>query len=173
MKKILFVAILSIMYVSTIVAQEKYLGARIGYNATYFQNDGSKIGETQDNYFVSIYKDTKIIPFLFFQSGLEYTKAGGSVNQHDYAIHYLGVPLGIKAKLGPLFVTGGATFNVRISEKNNLFENSSKWYDTNVFAQAGVEILFLTLDVKYIWGLTNIQNDMTNHGVQAGIGFRF
>ncbi|QZT38766.1 PorT family protein [Halosquirtibacter xylanolyticus] len=173
MKKLIIMFALCLVSMTNSFAQEKHYGVRLGYNGTHLQDNGDKVGSAENNYFISMYKDSKIMPFLFLNSGLEYTKYGGDVLNQSYELHYVGIPLGLKVKFGPLFVVGGAAFNVKVSEKNNPYSSSSKWYDTNAFAQAGLEILFLTIDAKYTWGLTDVQNNITNNGLQVGVGVRF
>ncbi len=177
MKKIILIAGLTFLLLNSNAQKKKQFGVRAGYLASYMTLNGEMLGHANDNYFVTIYRDTNIFPFLHFQSGLEYTKMGGSFNNHSHYINYLGVPLGLKAKVGPIYALGGASFNIKLSENtsfpNTPFMGTSKWYDTNAFIGAGLEILIFTFDVKYIHGLTDINNGLKNNGYQIGLGLRF
>lgn len=171
--KRLLVSISFMFLVVVSFAQDKHYGVRIGYQSSAFVADGDKVGSSSDNYFLSVYKDVPLLPLFFLNTGLEYSKVGGDINNSDYKLHYLGIPLAVKAKVGPVYALAGAAFNVKVSDKNNPFEDNAKWYDTNAFVGAGLEIIIFTLDVKYIWGMTEIQNNMNNNGFQVGLGLRF
>lgn len=178
MKQRLFLAVaLSLIALTSNAQKDKSYGVRAGYTSSHLSVDGDKIGSTDNNYFVSLYKDTKVFPFLHFQSALEYSRMGGTYQNHSHHADYLGVPLSLKVKFGPLYAFGGGAFNVKLSENdffpNTDYSSSSKWYDTNAFVGAGLEIIIFTLDVKYVKGLTNINNGLKNDGYQIGLGLRF
>lgn len=178
MTKKIFITIALALLVTIVNAQaKKNYGIRSGYSRTYMSKGGHKLGRSQSNYFLNIYKDTKIIPFLKFQSGLEYTRTGGTVDHISHYSNYLGVPLALKVKVGPLYALAGGSFNVKLSEKkspaDSVFEGKSKWYDSNAFVGVGIEILILTFDIKYTKGLTKVNNGLKNNGFQAAIGLRF
>nr|WP_319397872.1 outer membrane beta-barrel protein [uncultured Carboxylicivirga sp.] len=171
-KKFLALTVALTLFIS-IKAQDESMGVRIGYQNSIMKVDGNKIGSSGKSFYVNAYKDTKLMPFLYFQSGLQYTQATSEIESYDYKINYLGVPVAMKIKVGPVYGLGGAAFNVKLNEKNNPFDNSSSWYDANAFVGAGVKILFMTIDGRYMWGLKNVNNGIHNNSFQVGLGLRF
>lgn len=173
MNKILII-MLALVFGTSAYAQEKEFGIRFGYlNSSMNDVNGNNYGRSQDGFFVGAYNDTKMLPFLYLQTGLEYTQMGTEKGVFDYKVHYLGVPAALKVKIGPLFAFGGAAFNVRLTDNDNPFGDNNKWYDTNAFAGVGFELLVFTVDAKYIWGLTDVNEGLNNDGFQIGVGLRF
>ncbi|MCY1723433.1 outer membrane beta-barrel protein [Prolixibacteraceae bacterium Z1-6] len=172
MKKIIGLAVL-LLSIIAVQAQDHNIGLRVGYQNSRMLVDGSKLGSSGNSIYVNAYKDTQMLPFLFFHSGLQYSQSESTIENMDYRLNYLGAPVGLKVKLGPVNAIGGAAFNVKLNEKNSPFEKSAKWYDTNAFLGAGFNILFLNVDARYVWGLTNINNGIHNNGFQIGLGLRF
>jgi len=172
MKKIIGLAVVLIWALST-QAQGEKIGLRVGYQNTMMKVDGSKIGDTGSSFFLNVYKDARIIPFLFFHSGLQYSQAKADISGDNYTINYLGAPVGLKAKLGPVYGLAGATFNVKLSEKNSPTGDDAKWYDTNTFVGLGFNILMLNIEGRYSWGLTDINSGIHNDAFQIGLGIRF
>lgn len=177
MTKKIFITIALALLIGSVNAQQKSFGIRSGYSSTFMSKSGHKTGSSEDNYFIHLYKDTKIFPFIHLQSGLEYSRTGGSIDKFSHNINYIGVPLALKVKVGPIYAIGGGTFNVKLSETSSPsespFKGSSKWYDTNAFVGLGLEIFIVTFDIKYTHGLTSINNGFRNNGYQASIGLRF
>lgn len=175
MKKQLFILLLlCISLTSNAQDRDQNIGLRFGYINSNMNNvDGDSYGKSQDGFYVAAYKDVKLMPFLFVQSGLEFTQMGAEVGNSDYKVNYLGVPAALKVKVGPVFAFGGGAFNFRLSDNENPFSDNNKWFDTNAFAGVGVEILMFTVDAKYIWGLTDVNSGLNNDGLQLGVGLRF
>ncbi|MBS2098569.1 outer membrane beta-barrel protein [Carboxylicivirga linearis] len=171
-KRILTLAVVLTLFIST-QAQDKSMGLRIGYQSSYMMVDNSKVGSSGNSFYVNAYRDNKLLPFLFFHSGLQYSQSESTIESHDYKINYLGAPLAMKVKVGPIYALGGASFNVKLNEKNNPFESSSSWYDTNAFVGAGFKLLFMTIDTRYMWGLTDVNQGIHNNSFQVGLGLRF
>jgi len=177
MSKKVFLTIGVALLLFNVNAQKKNIGIRAGYLKSHMSYQGDKMGSSDNNYFMTIYKDSKLFPFLYFQSGLEYTRMGGSYNNQTRSVDYLGVPLALKAKVGPVYAFGGASFNVKLSENGTFpdtpFAGKNKWYDSNAFVGAGIEIIIFTFDIKYVRGLTDVNNGIKNNGYQMGLGLRF
>ncbi|WP_163709663.1 outer membrane beta-barrel protein [Mangrovibacterium lignilyticum] len=169
-----FIGLATIMLlVFTLHAQDTKLGVRVGYQNTRMSVDGDKVGDTGNSFYLNVYKDSKIIPFLFFHSGIQYSQAKAGFDNGDYRINYLGAPIGLKAKVGPLYGLAGATFNVKLSDDNSPTGESAKWYDTNTFVGLGFSFLMLNVEGRYAWGLTDINQGIHNNAFQIGLGLRF
>ena len=176
MKKAILTLSLILVYVigTTAVAQDKKVGIRAGYQSSFLSDDGNKVGGSKSGFYAGAYRDTKVFPFLRFSTGIEYSQLGTSnLDNGDYALNYVGIPLGIKAQVGPVFASAGSGFNIKVAESGNPYSNSAKWYDIPAYVGAGINILFVTVEAKQIWGLTNINNGLNNNSFQLGLSMRF
>lgn len=171
MKKTIGIVV-ALIFVVSLQSQAQKIGLRVGYQNTMMKVDGSKIGKTGSSLYINAYKDTRIIPFLFFHSGLQYSQAKAKITDENYTINYLGAPVGLKAKLGPIYGLAGATFNVKLSENNSPSGDKAKWYDTNTFVGLGFSFLMLNIEGRYSWGMTDINNGIHNNAFQIGVGIR-
>ncbi len=141
------------------LAQEKNFGIRGGYQTSYLTQDGDKIGSSKSGFYVGAYKDTKVFPFLHFNTGVEYSQLGASnLDNGDYKLNYVGVPLALKVKVGPLYAIGGSGFNVKVSENGTPFDDKAKWFDIPAYVGAGFNILFVAVEARQTWVLTDINN---------------
>ncbi|MBS2213557.1 outer membrane beta-barrel protein [Carboxylicivirga mesophila] len=157
-----------------VMAQDKKFGIRGGYQTSYLTQDGDKVGSSKSGFYLGAYKDTKVLPFLHVNTGLEYSQFGASkLDNGDYTLNYIGVPLALKVKVGPLYALGGSGFNVKVAEKGNPFDSSAKWFDIPAYVGAGFNILFVAVEAKHTWGLTDINNGLNNNGFQVGLSMRF
>lgn len=173
MKNITIVAALLLLTMTHVRAQDKHYGIRMGYQSSTMMLDTEKQGGSLNGYYISAYRDAKVLPFLHFNTGIEYMRMGSEVSKQDYKLDYLGVPLALKLKVGPLYALGGGMINFKISEKGNPYNSSAKWYDTNAFVGGGLNILIFSVEAKYMWGLTKVNNGLKNNGLQIGCGIRF
>ena len=156
------------------LAQDKKFGIRGGYQTSYLTQDGDKTGSSKSGFYLGAYKDTKVFPFLHVNTGLEYSQMGASnLDNGDYTLNYIGVPLALKAKVGPLYALAGSGFNVKVAEKGNPYDSSAKWFDIPAYVGAGFNILFVAVEAKHTWGLTDINNGLSNNGFQVGLSMRF
>lgn len=156
------------------LAQDKKFGIRGGYQSSYLTQDGDKVGSSKSGFYVGAYKDTKVFPFLHVNTGLEYSQLGASkLDNDDYTLNYIGVPLALKVKVGPLYAIGGTGFNVKVSEKGSPYSDSAKWFDIPAYVGAGFNILFLAVEARQTWGLTDINHGLNNNSFQVGLSMRF
>ncbi len=49
----------------------------------------------------------------------------------------------------------------------------AKWFDIPTYVGAGVNILFVSIEAKQIWGMTNVNNGLNNNSFQVGLSMRF
>ncbi|WP_430811028.1 MULTISPECIES: outer membrane beta-barrel protein [unclassified Carboxylicivirga] len=154
-------------------AQDKHTGVRVGYQSSVMMKDSHKYGSHGDGFYAAFYRDTKVLPFFFFNAGMEYSRVTTEIEKQDYKLDYLGIPLALKLKLGPIFAQGGAAINFKLNEIGNPFDDKAEWFDTNAFVGAGLSFFMLNVEAKYLWGLTEVHNGIKNNGLQLGIGLRF
>jgi len=148
-------------------------------------DDASKLSGTENlqAFYVGVFRDNKLIPLLSLGSGLEYVQNGYRIEDNDYkrVLHYISVPLHVKAKIGPVFGLAGFAPSIKVSEK--IFENGDKrnpasdekseWFDVPFQAGVGVKILFFTIEARYHWGLMEVNRGNRNQYFQLGAAISF
>lgn len=180
MKKILL-AILMIVFASGVMAQEVFsLGPKIGYNSNTLTTNLDSVQSSIKNSF-QIGAFIRIGRKVYFQPEANYEvvtgtlnkSAGSSVQSQDITIESLKVPalLGIKLinKEGfNLRMMAGPAYTFLLNKKldpqhmNELWPiqsaddlKNSVW---SVQMGAGLDVFFITLDVRYEMGIDNIYN---------------
>ena len=168
---------------------EKVGGIRAGWQYSGIYESGSlPTGyDPMSAFYVGLFKDVKIIPLLRFGLGLEYSQVGlvsdNSNIDNSLKLHYLYVPLYLKVKLGPVFALGGASPGFKVGEKlvvlgqevslNN--DNKANAFDVPLFLGAGLKILFISVEVRYNWGMINVYDNPSakNQYLQVGAAISF
>lgn len=112
--------------------------------------------EWKEGYFFGIRKDVKLVPALFVNFGLLYSQQGAIVNYEDlkdvnFKTGYLDIPVGLKVKMGPIFVTGGVSGNIKIEDNFDSLENASKidGFDMAYSVGVGFKISVISLDIRW------------------------
>lgn len=157
---------------------------RAGYHSASMVLDGEKPdgSDSHNSFYLGFSRDTKIIPLLWFGSGVEYFQNG--VNYADDTkriLHTLSVPVDLKVKLGPVYGLTGFAANFVVSEKIKTDNSSttlpegekSNWFDAPFFIGAGVKILFVSVEARYHWGTFEARNSLYNQYLQVGASFTF
>jgi hypothetical protein len=182
LKLILLVAFFAFGVIAT-QAQDK-IGIRAGYQASSLYKDGSQLPDTDPlgSFYVGLFRDNKIVPAIHFGIGLEYFQTGAKQdNDNKLVLNYISLPVYLKAKLGPVFGLGGIGANFKIGEKIYVDgtsskpsdEDKSKAVDFPVFVGLGFKILIITIEGRYHWGLTDINDGYKNQYFQVGAGISF
>ena len=167
----------------SVKAQDK-IGIRAGYQSSAFYKSGSQITGTDPygSFYVGLFKDNKIIPAIHLGIGLEYMQTGMKMDDNNkQVLNYLSIPVYAKVKIGPVFALGGLAGNFKVGEKVFVNGNSasptdaqkSKTVDVPLFLGAGVKIMIFTLEMRYHWGLTQINNGASSHYLQLGAAVSF
>jgi hypothetical protein len=183
----IFIAIFAVATISVYAQDNKKpekFGFRAGFQNSSFHKDGSKVSGTKDynSFYVGLFRDNKLMPALHLGTGLEYLQNGAKMgNDRKLLIHYLSVPVYLKAKIGSLFALGGMAANFKLSEKYTVGGNSTtltdeqkpKSIDFPVFAGVGMKILLFSFEVRYHWGLTKSKEGVKNQYLQIGAGIAF
>jgi hypothetical protein len=159
-------------------------GIRGGYHLATMVEDGSKpdTAKNLSSFYVGLFKDQKIAKILYWGSGIEYFQNGLKYSKgSNVKMHTISVPVNLKVKIGPVYGRGGITANFMVKEKIEYQdrkydpEKSEKanWFDSAVFAGVGVEILFLSVEARYHWGLIDAKNGLYNRYFQLGATVTF
>jgi hypothetical protein len=157
-------------------------GIRAGYQSSIYVKGGDQLTGTTplEKFYIGVYRDTRIIPTLHFGSGVEYYQNGARINDDNKRVlHYVGVPLYLKAKVGPVFALGGFEPSIKVSEKQYLAgvkstpSNKSNWFDAPFFLGAGLKILIVTIEARYHWGTIGAYDGAYSQYLQVGAALSF
>jgi hypothetical protein len=189
-KSILVLSALVFLGAMSLLAQDKKESARkvgtlrLGWHSASQVLDGDKQqgSESHNSIFLGFSRDTKIIPLLWFGSGVEYFQNGLDYTDNTRRVlHTISVPVNLKLKLGPVYALTGFAANFKVSEKiktgdssvNPLDSDKSKWFDAPFFMGAGLKILFVSVEARYHWGTIEARNSLYNRYLQVGAAFTF
>jgi hypothetical protein len=112
--------------------------------------------EWKEGYFFGIRKDLKLVPALFLNVGLLYSQQGAIVDEKqlgdiEFKAGYLDFPIGLKVKLGPMFVTGGVSGNIKIEDNFDSIDSASEidGFDWVYSVGVGLQVSVVSLDVRW------------------------
>jgi len=169
--------------VTSVYAQNK-IGVRTGYQNSTIKQDGTMISGTDsyNSFYIGLFKTHKIIPAVHFGYGLEYMTTGAEWNDNaeNVVLSHLSVPMYLEGKIGPVFALSGVAANFKINEKYSGIISDSPFgeekfntVDFPVFLGAGFKIMLFTLEARYHWGLTEINEGVKSQYLQLGVGVSF
>ncbi len=157
-----------------------------GWSAADLVIDGEEVTDVRHGFFGGVRKDFKLAPIFSLNTGILYVQKGATFKfgdaESEWELDYLELPVGLKAKLGPVFATAGLSANIRINsqidgEKTSDIED----FDVNAFALSsslglGVKILMFSVDARWQYGFTDIISDndgdaVNNNYFLIGLGF--
>ena len=166
---------------------------QVGYNYSSLISSGNHFGDSKGSFYISLYKEMKVMPFIHLGSGLEYIKNGSYISNENKGIYfvdgeilptddyvylnYLTIPLHLTAKLGPFAglvgVSGSYRVDARlISDEENRKLNNKSYFnrlDAGVYLGVRVTLLFVGIEARYTWGLVNVIDNYKNQNLQIGL----
>ncbi len=157
-------------------------GFRIGYQYSNLNNNDEDAADHLDRGYIGYVRKIKIVPLIHIETGLEYMIAGAQQSDDvRLQLHYLTVPAQGVLKLGPFVGVAGLNGNFRIAEDFTVDgekvdrddDDRAAAFDLAVDAGAGFNILFMTIEARYYWGLLEVDNGWYNRYWQAGLKFHF
>lgn len=147
-------------------------GIRAGWQLSNFYGDNysSSLTEPFHSFYVGIYGEKKLVPLLRFGAGIEFSQTGTRVKDFDdtkFVRSNLYIPLYLKLKLGPLFALGGIAPNFGVGNKQTLLgediplddKDKTNTLDSPVFLGLGVNIMMISIEARYHWGLMDLNKD--------------
>ena len=177
-----FILLIVIILPVNAKGDDKIGGVRAGFHSSALFEDGGMLqpyGHNQ-NFYVGITREKRIVPILHYGLGLEYFQNGGVIDDDNkHTLHYLSIPVGVKLKLGPFFTRGGIAPSFKVGEKYLSageeidLEEKAKTFDAPVFLGAGFNIMIITIEARYHWGLVELNNGVTSQYLQIGAGISF
>ncbi len=157
-------------------------GIRAGWNYSQYFNGGNSLAGTTDysSFYAGFFRDNRIIPMLHFGTGIEYYQNGSKTNDNNQRVlHYIGVPLYLKFKIGPVFALSGFEPSFKVGEKNTLLgqdldpPQSANWFDAPFFLGAGLKIAIFSVEIRYHWGTVDAFNSAKSQYLQLGGAISF
>jgi hypothetical protein len=196
MKRALLTSVLILMTIAVVQGQKINFGPKIGYSASKLSTNLPEIAEsTRHNFMAGLF--LRIGNKVYFQPEVMYHARGGildSVGQvQKIKFSNIDVPFIVGFKLLDLKVfnlrfMGGPVASFVLDKEiiiNDIVQNPFKEADFKnmiwgLDVGLGIDILFLTLDVRYEFGLNNIYStpadgqayDMKNNLFTVGLGFK-
>jgi len=177
-------AFVAIFAVSVQAQGKRSIGIRGGYQNSGLYKDSERLTGTSNyaSFYIGAFKENKILPFLHWGTGLEYCQNGaGLVGSDKQVIKYLGLPLHIKAKIGPVFALVGVQPKFKLSEKiiidgektSPTSEQKSKVFDLPAYAGVGLNILILSIEARYYYSMIETNHGARNAYLQLGAALHF
>lgn len=183
--KIFFLSamILTLVFMGMNDVNAQGFGIRSGFQGAYTNNNGNQIGNSLDHFYLGAYKNRKLGAgkLLMLNTGLEYMQNGHKTNDSNFRrINYLSVPVGLRAKFGPVFAQGGVNGNIKLSEKYEVNGadalndgNKTKTFDLPIHVGVGLKVLVFEIEVRYHQGFMDVNNGNKNSYLQIGAAIEF
>jgi len=168
----IFIAFVALSSESVQAQGKRSIGIRAGYQSSGLFDGSDRVSGTSNysSFYVGVFKENKILPFLHWGTGLEYCQNGAGLPDNDkQVIKYLGLPVHLKAKIGPVYALVGVQPKVKIGEKiiiddektSPTDEQKSKTMDLPAYGGLGFNILIVSIEARYHYSLFE-----TNHGAR-------
>ncbi len=166
-------------------AKDRLSGVRAGFQSAGLYWDGHALGDPIRTFYVGFDNDTKIMGPLHIGSGLQYFQNGAEhlndANNDRLVLHYLGLPVHLKAKFGPFFALAGASANFKIAQTYKVdgdkmdYSEKLNWFDVPLHAGVGVKVSVIVIEARYYWGMLDTYNDISvkSQYFQIGAGLLF
>ncbi|MFC4478424.1 porin family protein [Flavobacterium chungangensis] len=183
MKKILLLAVFTVLGFANVNAQEIKFGGKAGLNFATISEDNTENADFVTSYNIGVMSEIPISEKFSFQPEIMYSRQGYSFNNDVVAMNYLNIPL-----MGKYYVTKGLSLEAGpqigflLSAKNEKTDvkDSFNTFDFGVNFGLGYKLENgLNFGVRYNLGLTNINNlenssDKNKNGVfQVSVGYFF
>lgn len=180
----LFIAILAIS-IQSVQAQGKHsIGIRAGYQSSGLFNGSDRVSGTSNygSFYVGAFKEKKILPFLHWGTGLEYCQNGAGLSDNNkQVIKYLGIPVHLKAKVGPVYALAGVQPKVKLSEQiiiddektSPTDDQKSKTFDLPAYGGLGINILIVSIETRFYYSMIETNHGARNAYLQVGATLHF
>jgi hypothetical protein len=183
MKKILFVALFLALTFTQLEVNAQGIGVRAGYQTASTTNNGNQVGGNLGHFYLGAFKNIKlgVGDLLRLNTGLEYMQNGHRTNDANFrSINYLSIPLGLRAKLGPLYAQGGINANIKVGESYEVNSqsglndaNRTGAFDFPVHIGVGFRLFIIDIEARYHQGFMDVNNGNKNSYLQIGASFGF
>lgn len=187
--KIIGLSIFSMFLFSSLQAQsETRVGIRGGvlFSNQDFKNGGLDINsKAKLGLDLALVADFPVGEVLNISPELHWLQKGSKIediqgNDLTYTLNYIEIPVLLKLKFGGtdvgFSVFGGPSFGYLLDGNDNITLNDYKKIEIGLHAGAAVALGPLVIDLRYLFGVSNISDteiDVKNNGLGAGVSLMF
>lgn len=175
MKKYLLLALLFTAGLTNMNAQS--FGIKGGLNFSNLQGDDADGFKGLTSFHVGAVAELKIFQNLALQPELLFSTQGAEINDEQYKLNYLTLPVMAKFYLNDaLSVQAGPTFGVLVSETDNVVANDSNTFDFGLAGGLEYKIVGgLFAQARYGVGFSEMSkdSDVKNSVFQVSLGYLF
>ncbi|WET04353.1 porin family protein [Flavobacterium sp. YJ01] len=177
MKKILLLAVFTVLGLANVNAQEIKFGAKSGFNFSTVNGSNTNNIDYVTSYHVGVVSEIPISEKFSFQPEIMYSRQGYSFNTDVIAMNYLNIPL-----MGKYYVTKGLSLEAGpqigflLSAKNEEIKVTNSYTTFDFGANFGVGFKLengLNFGVRYNLGITKVDTDNRNGAFQVSVGYFF
>lgn len=177
MKKILLLAVFTVLGFANVTAQEIKFGAKAGLNFSTVNGSNTNNIDYVTSYHVGLVSEIPISEKFSFQPELMYSRQGYSFNNDIVAMNYLNIPLMGKYYLAKGFsVEAGPQIGFLLSAKNEGVKVTNSFTTFDFGANFGLGYKLengLNFSARYNLGITRVDTDNRNGVFQASVGYFF
>ncbi|CAM3610332.1 porin family protein [Flavobacterium chungbukense] len=177
MKKILLLAVFTVLGFMNVNAQEIKFGAKAGLNFSTVNGSNTNNIDYVTSYHVGVVSEIPISEKFSFQPELMYSRQGYSFNNDVVAMNYLNIPL-----MGKYYVTKGLSVEAGpqigflLSAKNEGVKVTNSFTTFDFGANFGLGYKLengLNFSARYNLGITKVDTDNRNGVFQVSVGYFF
>jgi hypothetical protein len=176
----------SVLATCTLAAQDKdkhedrWNGLRAGYHLSNFEGDQGSTSN-RNGYYGGYFRNLIKVPLYRLSTGLEFNTAGSASGDDERRLGYLSLPINNRFKFGPVYVDIGLNAALKVGEKTLVDgsevdlpdEAKAEPLDLLVHGGAGFKFLFLSVEARYRYGLTEVYEGTRNAGLELGLSAFF
>lgn len=153
-----------------------YKGIRGGFQSSSFAVDEGDSPDGLGSYYIGIFGGKKIGPskLLSLYTGVTLYQSGADDNDFGTVkLTYISLPFNLRVKVGPVYAFGGANAAIKVGESLSgpieLADPDFKSFDAGAQIGVGVKFLMLSAELKYNFGLIEIEDGVKTSHLQAGL----
>jgi hypothetical protein len=159
---------------------DRWNGLRAGYHQSNFEGDKGST-TSRNGYYGGYYRNLIKVPLYSLSTGLEFNTAGSASGDDERRLSYLSLPINNRFKLGPVYLDIGLDAALKVGEKTLVDgvevelpdDAQAEPLDLLVHGGAGFKFLFLSVEARYRYGLTQVYEGTHNAGLQLGLSTFF
>jgi hypothetical protein len=186
MKYLLHIVVVCLLAGTTWTAQaqdddeEKWNGLRAGYYSSNLDGDWGE-ADARTGFYAGYFRNFIKVPLYSLSTGLEYHTAGASSGSNEARLGYLSLPINNRFKFGPVYFDIGIDPGFKVSEKALVNgtevdlpdDAKAEGFELMVHGGAGFKLLFLGIEARYRYGLTDAYEGTLNKGLELGLSTFF
>ncbi|MBL8002296.1 MAG: outer membrane beta-barrel protein [Flavobacteriales bacterium] len=164
--------------------REGFNGLRAGWHYSDLESDDAE-SDARSGFYAGYYRNLIKIPLYRLSTGMEYTTAGGTSTTagitSEARLAYISLAINNRFKIGPVYGDIGIDPGLRVGEKVLVNgtevdlpdDAQAERFDMPVHIGAGFKVLFLSLELRYRYSVTEVYENTRNTGLQVGLSAFF